>query len=405
MERIILHCDINNCYASIECAENPELKGKAIAVCGDSEDRHGIILAKSQEAKNHGVQTGETVWQAELKCPSLITVKPNFDKYLKYSKAARDIYYRFTDKIESFGLDECWLDVTGSTKLFGSGKEIAQMIRNAISDELGITVSVGVSFNKVFAKLASDLKKPNAVTIIDKKTFKKIAWQLPAEYLMGVGRQTLKTLNSMYIKTIGDLANESPDKLQKVLGKNGYQLWEYANGYENSPVSDCDFSSPVKSIGHGATTPSDLKNNDDAWHLIFALSETVGKKLRSNRLAATGIQISVRDSNFKNHDFQCILPTPTQSSLAISRQAYSLFSKKYNWALDIRSISVRAINLVPYGSPYQLDLWGTSLKTNKLETIENTMDRLQYRFGDNIINYAMIIYNKNHYSFSEKKAR
>ena len=405
MERIILHCDINNCYASIECAENPTLKGKAVAVCGDSEDRHGIILAKSQEAKNCGVQTGETVWQAKLKCPSLITVKPNFDIYLKYSKAARDIYYRFTDKIESFGLDECWLDVTGSTKLFGSGEEIAHMIRNTIYEELGITVSVGVSFNKVFAKLASDLKKPNAVTIIDKKTFKKVAWELPADYLMGVGRQTLKTLNSMYIKTIGDLAKESPDKLQKVLGKNGYQLWEYANGYENSPVSDCDFSSPVKSIGHGITTPSDLKNNDDAWHLIFALSETVGKKLRSNRLAASGIQISVRDSKFKNHDFQCILPTPTQSSLAISRQAYALFSKKYDWEHDIRSISVRAINLVPYGSPYQLDLWGSSLKTSKLETIENTMDNLQYRFGDNVINYAMILYNKNHYAFSEKKAR
>lgn len=405
MDRIILHCDINNCYASIECAENPELKGKPIAVCGSSEDRHGIVLAKSQEAKYYGVQTGETIWQAKLKCPSLIIVKPNFDKYLKYSKAARDIYYRFTDKIESFGLDECWLDVTGSTKLFGSGEEIAHMIRTSILEELGITISVGVSFNKVFAKLASDLKKPNAVTIIDKKTFKKTVWQLPAEYLMGVGRQTLKTLNSMYIKTIGDLAKESPEKLQKVLGKNGYQLWEYANGCENSPVSDCDFSSPVKSIGHGITTPSDLKNNDDAWHLIFALSETVGKKLRSNRLAATGIQISVRDSNFKNYDFQCILPTPTQSSLAISRQAYSLFSKKYNWAHDIRSISVRAINLVPYGSPYQLDLWGSSLKTNKLETIENTMDKLQYRFGDNVINYAMIMYNKNHYSFSEKKAR
>ncbi len=405
MERIILHCDINNCYASIECAENPDLKGKPIAVCGSSEDRHGIVLAKSQEAKNFGVQTGETIWQAKLKCPSLITVKPNFDKYLKYSKAARDIYYRFTDKIESFGLDECWLDVTGSTKLFGSGEEIAHMIRKTISDELGITVSVGVSFNKVFAKLASDLKKPNAVTIIDKKTFKKTVWQLPAEYLMGVGRQTLKSLNSMYIKTIGDLAKESPDKLQKALGKNGYQLWEYANGYESSPVSDCDFSSPVKSIGHGITTPSDLKCNDDAWHLIFALSETVGKKLRSNRLAATGIQISVRDSEFKNYDFQCILPTPTQSSLAISRQAYALFAKKYNWAHDIRSISVRAINLVPYGSPYQLDLWGTSLKTDKLETIENTMDKLQYRFGENIINYALIMYNKNHYSFSERKAR
>jgi len=405
MERIILHCDINNCYASIECAENPSLRGKPIAVCGDSEERHGIVLAKSQEAKECGVQTGETIWQAKLKCPSLIIVKPNFDIYLKYSKAARDIYYRFTDKIEPFGLDECWLDVTGSTKLFGSGGEIAELIRKTIHAELGITISVGVSFNKVFAKLASDLKKPNAVTVIDKKTFKKRVWPLPAEYLMGVGRSTLKTLHSLYIKTIGDIAKESPEYLKKVLGKCGVQLWEYAQGLENSPVSDCDFSSPVKSIGHGITTPADLKSNDEAWHLIFALSETIGKKLRSNRLATNGIQISIRDSEFQNHNFQCVLPSPTQSSLAISRQVYSLFSKKYAWKYNIRSITVRAINLVPYGTPYQLDLWGNTQKITKLEKIESTMDKLQHRFGDNIVNYAMIMYDRNHYSFCERKAK
>lgn len=405
MERIILHCDINNCYASIECAENPSLKGKPIAVCGDSEDRHGIVLAKSQEAKECGVQTGETIWQAKLKCPSLITVKPNFDVYLKYSKAARDIYYRFTDKIESFGLDECWLDVTGSTKLFGSGEEIAEIIRKTIHAELGITISVGVSFNKVFAKLASDLKKPNAVTVIDKKSFKKNIWPLPAEYLMGVGRKTLRTLHSLYIKTIGDIAKESPEYLKKVLGKSGVQLWEYAQGLENSPVSDCDFSSPVKSIGHGVTTPADLKTRDEAWHLIFALSETIGKKLRSNRLATNGIQISIRDSEFQNHNFQCVLPSPTQSSLAISRQVYSLFSKKYAWKHNIRSITVRAINLVPYGTPYQLDLWGNTQKITKLENIESTMDKLQHRFGDNIVNYAMVMYDRNHYTFCEKKAK
>lgn len=404
MERIILHCDINNCFASIECAENPGLKGKPIAVCGDPEDRHGIVLAKSYEAKEYGVQTGETIWQARLKCPSLITVKPHYDTYMRYSKAARDIYYRFTDKIESFGLDECWLDVTGSTKLFGSGEEIANLIRRTIHSELGITVSVGVSFNKIFAKLASDLRKPNAVTVIDKKSFKKDIWPLPVDYLMGVGRKTSKILNSVYIKTIGDLAKESPECLQKILGKSGSQLWEYANGLENSPVSDCDFSSPVKSIGHGVTTPTDLKCNDDVWHLIFALSETVAKKLRSNRLAASGIQISVRDSEFNNHEFQCILPTPTQSSLAISRQGHALFQKKYKWTHDIRSISVRATNLVPYGTPYQLDLWGTAQRINKSEKIESTMDQLQYRFGENVINYAMIIYDRSHYAFCEKKA-
>ena len=401
MSRIILHCDINNCYASVECAENPALRGKPIAVCGDAEARHGIVLAKSMEAKACGVQTGEAIWKAKLKCPSLTIVPPHFETYLKYSKAARDIYYRFTNQIESFGIDECWLDVTGSTRLFGSGSEIADKIRNAIKKELGITISVGVSYNKVFAKLASDLKKPDAVTFIDKKLFKKIVWPLPVSALIGVGRRTAKQLDSLYIKTIGDLARESPQHLQKVLGKAGILLWNYANGSDESPVTDCDFSSPVKSIGHGITTPSDLKQNDEVWRVIFALSETIGKKLRSNRLAANGIQVSVRDNEFKNHEFQCMLPAPTQSSLAVSRQAFCLFSRKYAWTRDIRSVSVRAINLVPYGTPYQLDLWGNALKVQKMETLESTMDKLQDRFGNKIINYAVILYDTQHYSFGE----
>ncbi len=401
MERVILHCDINNCYASIECAENPALRGRPVAVCGDVEERHGIVLAKSPEAKAYGVQTGETVWKAKLKCPHLVIVHPRFELYMKYSKAARDIYYRFTNQIESFGIDECWLDVTGSTKLFGTGIEIANKIRAAVSAELGITISVGVSFNKVFAKLASDLKKPDAVTCIEKKLFKKIVWPLPVSDLMGVGRRTAKSLNSLYIKTIGDLAKEPPEHLQKVLGKCGLQLWKCANGLENSPVTDCDFSSPVKSIGHGITTPSDLKHNQEVWHVIFALSETIGKKLRSNRLAASGIQVSVRDNEFKTYEFQCMLPAPTQSSLAVSRQAFCLFSKRYAWTHDIRSVSVRAINLVPYGTPYQLDLWGDALKINKTEKLEDTMDTLQDRFGSKIINYAVILYDTRHYSFCE----
>ncbi len=401
MERIILHCDINNCYASIECAENPALRGKPVAVCGDAEERHGIVLAKSMEAKAAGVQTGETVWKAKLKCPELTVLPPRFDMYLNYSRAVREIYYRFTSQIEAFGIDECWLDVTGSTKLFGRGTEIADKIRTAVFSELGITISVGVSFNKVFAKLASDLKKPDAVTCIERKAFKRIVWPLPVSALMGVGKSTAKTLNSLYIKTIGELAKESPARLRRSLGKCGMQLWEYANGLECSPVADCDVSSPVKSIGHGITTPSDLKHSEEVWHVIFALSETIGKKLRSNRLAASGVQISISDSEFRTHEFQCMLPAPTQSSLAVSRQAFCLFSKKYAWTHDIRSVSVRAIHLVPHGTPYQLDLWGDALRIGKSETIEDTMDKLQTRFGSGVINYAAILYDPRHYSFCE----
>lgn len=401
MERTILHCDMNNCYASVECAENPALRGKPVAVCGDAEQRHGIVLAKSPEAKACGVQTGETIWQAKLKCPSLTIVPPHFDLYLNYSKAVRQIYSRFTNQIEAFGIDECWLDVTGSTKLFGSGLEIAEKIRSSVSSELGITVSVGVSFNKVFAKLASDMKKPDAVTYIDKRCFQKLVWPLPASDLFGVGRRTAKLLDSLYIKTIGDIAKTTPEYLQKELGKCGLLLWNYANGLDQSAVANCDFSSPIKSIGHGITTPSDLKQNEEVRQILFVLSESIGKKLRLNRLAASGIQISIRDSEFKNSEFQCMLPTPTQSSLAISRQAFCLFSQKYAWTHDIRSVSVRAIHLLPYGTPCQMDLWGDTLRNCKMERLEHTMDHLQDRYGNKMINYAVILYDKTHASFSE----
>lgn len=404
MERIILHCDIKNCYTSIECAENKSLIGKALAICTDNDSHDSIILASSPEAKKFGVQTGENIWNAKFKCPDLIIIQSNFDLYSKYSKAARNIYYRFTNKIESFGLNECWLDVTESSKLFGTPEEMAKLIKQSIKKELGISISIGISFNKAFAKIASSVSFPGTIKTIDKKNFKREIWPMSIETLIGINRQTIKVLNSINIKTIGEIATVSKSKLIKQLGKLGEQLWEYANGLEDSPVSDCDFTTPVKSIGHGITTVSFSKNKDDIWHLIFALSETISSKLRSNRLAANGIQITIRDNNFKNHDYQCMLVSPTQNSTALSRQAFTLLTKNFACTNDIRSISVRAIHLVPHGTPYQMDLRGGLSKNKSIQNEVNPIEKLQSKFGSKIINYSVLLYDQKHNTFESKTA-
>jgi len=257
MERVILHSDLNNFYASVECLYNPDLRDKPVAVGGDVEARHGIILAKNYHAKKYGILTGEAIWQAQQKCRDLVVVPPNFKRYMRFSQMARDIYADYTDQCESFGLDECWLDVTGSYRLFGDGKAIADKIRERIKFEMGITASVGVSFNKIFAKLGSDIKKPDATTIISKDNFKDVVWKLPVNELLYVGRATHKKLNRYGIKTIGDLANTELKYLEYWLGKWGCMLWTFANGYDTSPVSNIGAKSLIKSVGNSTTTPRD----------------------------------------------------------------------------------------------------------------------------------------------------
>lgn len=279
MERTILHCDMNNFYASVECMLNPKLKGHPVAVGGDVENRHGIILAKNYEAKKFGIQTGEALWQAKQKCRNLIIVPPHYEEYLKYSRLAHSIYEDYTDLIEPYGMDEVWLDITGSTKLFGNGEKVANELRERIKFELGLTISVGVSFCKVFAKLGSDMKKPDAVTVIPKDSFREVIWNLPASDLLGVGRSTDKFLSSYGIHTIGELANAYPDLIQRKLGKNGMMLLAFANGEDRSRVAPQDYEPPMKSVGHGITTVQDLENNAE-----------VAKTLAGNAFARTAAE-------------------------------------------------------------------------------------------------------------------
>ena len=258
MQRVILHCDMNNFYASVECMLNPELKNKPVAVCGSVEERHGIVLAKNYAAKAFGVSTGEAIWQAKQKCRNLVVVPPHFEEYIKYSKLARNVYQRYTDQVESYGIDECWLDVTGSSSLKGDGLLIAQEISRRMKSELGITVSVGVSLNKIFAKLGSDYKKPDAITTMYKSEYKQKAWSLPVADLLYVGKSTNRKLALFGIKTIGDLARADEDVLNSHLGKMGSILWSFANGYDDSPVKLENTHAPIKSVGNSTTTPKDL---------------------------------------------------------------------------------------------------------------------------------------------------
>ncbi|MBE6917894.1 MAG: DNA polymerase IV [Ruminococcaceae bacterium] len=396
MERTILHCDMNNFYASVECMLNPSLRGHPVAVGGDVENRHGIILAKNYEAKKFGIQTGEALWQAKQKCPKLIIVPPHYEEYLKYSRLAHSIYADYTDLIEPYGMDEVWMDVTGSTKAFGSGEVIANTLRERIKYELGLTISVGVSFCKVFAKLGSDMKKPDAVTVIPKDSFRDIIWNLPASDMLGVGRSTEKFLSSYGIHTIGQLANAYPDLMQRKLGKNGMVLLAFANGEDRSKVAPQDYEPPMKSIGHGITTMQDLENNAEVWNIMLALTQDIGHKLRVYNKNAAGVAIYIRyivDKQIAGKQWQCQLPVRTHSAAIIAKEAYRLFERSYGWEYPIRSVTVRAINLCSQDLPEQLQFFSDAATVERKEKLETAVEDIRRRFGKYSIQPACLCQN------------
>lgn len=391
MERVILHSDINNCYASIECLYDPALRGKPVAVAGSVEARHGIILAKSEPAKRCGVKTGEAIWQAQRKCHDLIIVPPHFDRYAKYSELVRNIYRRYTDEIEPFGLDEAWLDVTGSQGLFGDGVKIANEIRSTVSRELGLTVSVGVSFNKIFAKLGSDMKKPDAVTEITRRDFREKIWNLPASDMLGCGRATVQKLQKYGIHTIGQLAACDAAFLKSVFGKGGEELWRYANGLDLSRVCPDGFVPVSKSIGHGATCVRDLKLPREVWLVMLSLSQEIGRRLFSEHLAATSVQISVKNSALFVRQYQCPLPLPTQSAFEIAKAAFSLFTSVYRWELPVRAVTVRAISLVDANAPVQTDLFSDFARHEQQERLDAAVRTIRARYGKSTIFNACLL--------------
>ena len=389
MERTILHCDMNNFYASVECMLNPELRNKAVAVCGSVEERHGIVLAKNYKAKAFGISTGEAIWQAKQKCKDLVIAEPHYEQYIKFSKLAREIYSRYTDLIEPYGMDECWLDVTGSG-ILETGYEIANKIRETVKFELGLTISAGVFFNKIFAKLGSDMKKPDATTCIARDTFKEKIWGLPASDMLGVGRSTERVLSHYGISTIGELDNTSEDFLIRKFGKNGIALKRYALGMDQSPVMPSGYVSPGKSIGHGITTMQDLENSAEVWCVMLELVQEIGTKLRKHKKKACGIAINIRDSELFSKEWQCGVGLPTQSPTHLAKRAFELFQHSYTWQRPIRSVTVRAINLVEEDSPVQLDFFNDISQIEKRERLDLTVEKIRYRFGKDAIRNACL---------------
>ena len=396
MERTILHCDMNNFYASVECMLNPQLKGKPVAVGGDVENRHGIILAKNYEAKKYGVQTGEALWQAKQRCPNLLIVPPHYEEYLKYSRLAHSIYAGYTNLIEPYGMDEVWMDITGSTKLFGGGEKVANELRQRVRFELGLTISVGVSFCKVFAKLGSDMKKPDAVTIIPQDSFRDVIWDLPASDMLGVGRSTEKMLSSYGIHTIGQLANAYPNMLERKLGKNGMMLLAFANGLDRSRVAPQDYEPPMKSVGHGITTVQDLENSAEVWNVILSLTQDIGHKLRVYNKNAGGVAIYIRyivDKHLAGKQWQCQLPVKTHSAAIIAKEAFRLFARSYNWEYPIRSVTVRAIDLCSQDLPEQLQFFSDATAVDRKEKLETVVEEIRGRFGKYAIQPACLCQN------------
>lgn len=381
INRTILHSDANCFYASIELLHHPELCGKPVAVGGDPESRHGIVLTADYIAKRMGVKTGMTLWQARQLCPDIIFLPPRMDLYLKFSRYAHEIYSDYTDYVEPYGIDEAWLDVTDSSTIKGDGFQIAQEISTRIKSELGITVSIGISYNKIFAKLGSDYKKPDAITTMYRNEFQMKAWPLPASDLLYVGKSTNKKLEALGIKTIGDLATSDEKLLQRHLGKMGIILRAFANGYDDTPVQKEYTHAPIKSIGNSTTTPRDLINNEDVKIVLYVLAESVAARIRESGFRCRTVEISIRNNKLSSFTRQKKLIAPSNITGEIAETGYKLFLDNYSWNEPIRSVGIRGADLVTDLNYEQMELFQDYEMRQKQMAMDAAVDNIRKRFG------------------------
>lgn len=393
MRRTILHCDLNCFFASVELREHPELKNLPVAVCGDPGSRHGIILAKNEAAKAFGIQTAETVWQARKKCPGLLLLPPHHQKYRDVSSAVNALYREYTDRVEPFGVDESWLDVTAQLPALGySGRELADTLRRRLREELGLTISVGVSFNKVFAKLGSDYKKPDATTVIDPEDVPKIVWPLPAGAMLFVGKATQRMLEPYGVRTIGDLAHFDPSSLEALLGKQGRQLYEYANGLDRDPVALAGTDAAPKSVGSGTTFSHNLTTWEEVKAGAAILCDNVAMELRKGSLVCRTLQVTLRDPKFKDTCRQRPLPAPSQFARELIDGALKLLKDCWKPGTPIRALTVTAQNLQNQADAFeQVSLFPsdcvapTRAKQARLET---AMDSIRAKYGKKAIRFS-----------------
>ena len=391
-QRVIFHCDLNCFFASVELLDKPALWDVPVAVCGDPKSRHGIILAKNEPAKKRGVQTAETVWQAKKKCPVLVLLPPHHELYEVYSRRVNEIYGRFTDLVEPFGIDESWLDVTGSLHLFGGdARALADRIRATVKAETGLTVSVGVSFNKVFAKLGSDLKKPDATTVIPPEGWRDIVWPLPVGDMLFAGRSTQRVLGQYGIETIGQLAACPEEMAEQLLGKMGGQLWRYANGLDNSPVRPGHQREPVKSVGNGTTFPADLVRWEQIRQGLAPLCDSVAARLRRQRLYAGGVSVTLKGADFKTVSRQTRLDEPTHLMRDIWETAQELARQIWKAPTPIRAMTVTALYVTEDGQAYrQMDLLGkaSAKRSERQEKLESAVDAIREKYGSGAIRFG-----------------
>ena len=395
---------MNGFFASVELLDHPELADGPMAVCGDPNNRHGIILAKNEIAKSYGIVTAETLWQARKKCPSLKVVPPHHDKYKEYSRRINAIYQRYTDQVEPFSIDESWLDVTGSRRLFGGGKEIADEIRDTVKKELGLTLSAGVSFNKIFAKMGSEYKKPDATTVISRENFRELLWPMPVGEMFFVGSATAEKLEISGIRTIGDLARADQSYLTVLLGKQGKMLHIYANGLDDSPVAPMAQKRMIKSVGNGVTFSRDLTGESDIRAAVISLSDTVASRLRKYELKASGVKVDIKDTSFKVISRQKQLEAPTDQTNTIFRAAMDIIRSSWNTKDPIRLLSVTGINLRDENEDVQLSFFDEEKVTDvKGEKIDETVDRIREKFGKQAITFGSIINNDIGISMDKNK--
>ena len=391
--RHIFHCDCNSFFASVSLLPYPELRDKPVAVGGSSETRHGIVLAKNETAKKYGIKTAQTIASAKLLCPDLIVLPPQRDRYEYFSRIINEIYNSYTDLLEPFGIDESWLDVTNSYHLFAENPvQLADMLRQRVYYETGLTISVGVSFNKIFAKLGSDYKKPDATTVITPDNYRQLLFPLDVADMMYVGKTTRETLYNLGIRTIGQLASADINLLEDKLGKHGKELYIYANGLEDSPVAPFDSQREVKSIGSGNTFHRNIKGLSDIKPALMVLSDQVGARLRKHSLYANGVQITIKTPAFVSFTRQCKISS-TNVSDTIYETALKLLLNNWNIKSEIRMLTVTALDLTKEKRVEQISLFESEKPKEdaKKENLQNALDKLKARYGSDAVKKASVM--------------
>ena len=390
MDRVILHSDINSCYASVERLYRPELEGKPFAVCGSQEARHGIVLAKDETAKKAGVKTGMAIWQARQLCPELQLVEPHFERYAKYSAMVREIYAEYTDLCEPFGIDESWLDITNCLAC-PDPRKTADEIRRRVKNETGLTVSVGVSWNKVLAKLGSDYKKPDAVTVIDREHFKNMIWGLPASDMLMVGRSTRRELARMGIQTIGEIARTDPELLRARFGKGGIALWRYANGLDDSRVRGAGEEEPPQSIGNSVTLARDVSTERQARETLLMLAESVSSRLRRQKLRCRTVEVALRSEQLQWRTHRMRLRYATDVTTELAAYGLELVRQSHDFSSPLHSMGLRGLELVHADDAEQIDIFIDYVNLNKQRSIDAVMDSIRAKYGAGSIQRACLL--------------